>query len=248
MNELIKIHISEDRQLVDARELHEFLNVSSRFNDWITGRINKYGFIEGQDFTAFTENIVNGGRKIEYAITLDMAKELSMVENNEKGRIARKYFIQKEKEAKFNVAQISKKDLAKMLYDSEVEKERLQILSKNQQSEIARLEPKAQYLNQILDDESLIDIGQAAKILGLPYGRNTLFKKLREKGIFFKQRNEPLQEYVDRGYFVLKEKRIELDEGKSFIVIKVLVTQKGLEFIAKTVDYKAEQGKLMLIQ
>lgn len=94
------------------------------------------------------------------------------------------------------------------------------------------LAPKAELMDMVLDADEQIDIGQAAKILELPFGRNTLFQKLREKGIFFKNRNEPKQEYVERKYFSLKEKYIERNNHDGFVVIKVLVTQKGLEFLA----------------
>lgn len=86
---------------VDARALHEFLEVGTRFNGWITGRIKQYGFVENEDFVTFAENPVKLGRPSkEYAVSLDMAKELSMVENNNKGREARRYFIQCEKDLK----------------------------------------------------------------------------------------------------------------------------------------------------
>ena len=100
MNELIKITEKEGQQLVDARELHEFLEVNSRFNDWINNRIKKYEFQENIDFTTLTKKLVNGGTQKDYIITVDMAKQLSMVENNEKGNQARKYFIQCEKKLK----------------------------------------------------------------------------------------------------------------------------------------------------
>jgi anti-repressor protein len=99
---------------------------------------------------------------------------------------------------------------------------------------IKELAPKAQLMDKVLDSDRLIDIGQAAKILGLPYGRNTLFQLLRDNGIFFKNKNEPKQDYIDRGYFQLKEKFIERENHDGFVVIKVLVTQRGLEFLAKT--------------
>ncbi len=96
------IHISEEngKRAVNARELHAFLGSKTRFNDWIKDRIKKYEFIEDQDFESFTENSVkpNGGRPTtEYAISVDMAKELSMVENNDRGKQARRYFIECEK-------------------------------------------------------------------------------------------------------------------------------------------------------
>lgn len=99
------------------------------------------------------------------------------------------------------------------------------------EKEIQRLKPKAELMDKVLDSGEKIDIGQTAKILNLPYGRNTLFKKLREIGIFFKNRNEPKQEYVDRKYFELKEQWIERNNHEGFAIVKVLVTQKGLEFI-----------------
>ena len=94
-----KISTSETL-LCDARKLHEFLQVSSRFNDWIKKRIEEYSFQENQDFMIFTENVVKIGRgrpSTEYHLTLDMAKELAMVERNEQGRAARRYFIECEK-------------------------------------------------------------------------------------------------------------------------------------------------------
>lgn len=87
-------------QTVNARELHAFLEVATRFNDWITARIHDFGFVENQDFVTFTENPVKGRPSKEYALSLDMAKELSMVERNEKGKQARQYFIECERRAK----------------------------------------------------------------------------------------------------------------------------------------------------
>ena len=101
-------------QTVNARELHAFLEVKTKFAIWITNRIKEYGFVEnvdfitfsknlekggeGMDITAFTENSVKVGRPAtEYHLTLDMGKELAMVERNEKGRQARHYFIECEK-------------------------------------------------------------------------------------------------------------------------------------------------------
>jgi anti-repressor protein len=99
MNELIKIEHKNGIETVNARELHRFLEVKQRFNDWIKFRIEKYGFEEDVDYISLTEKIVSGNNANarSYHISLDMAKELSMVENNEKGRQARQYFIECEK-------------------------------------------------------------------------------------------------------------------------------------------------------
>ena len=110
------------------------------------------------------------------------------------------------------------------------------------------LEPKAELMDKILDTDQKIDIGQAAKILQLSFGRNTMFRRLREKGIFFKNRNEPKQEYIDRGYFELKEKYIDRNNHDGFTVIKVLVTQKGLDFLAKMFEVVKSKKQLALIK
>lgn len=90
--------------LCDARKLHEFLQIKSKFATWISRRIEEYGFIENQDFLVSqiwdTKNSGRGGNRkavSEYHLTLDMAKELAMVERNEQGRAARRYFIECEK-------------------------------------------------------------------------------------------------------------------------------------------------------
>ena len=111
MNELIKIEKSSvGGDLIDtvnARELHGFLDVQTRYNDWIKNRIEQYGFGEGTDFLTLTENLVSGGTQKTHHVTVDMAKELAMVERNDKGREARKYFIECERRAKANVIDLT---------------------------------------------------------------------------------------------------------------------------------------------
>ena len=85
-------------QLCNARSLHTFLEVKNRFNDWISDRIADYGFQQNEDYIIVTER-TNGRPRKEYHITLDMGKELGMVERNERGRQIRKYFIECERRA-----------------------------------------------------------------------------------------------------------------------------------------------------
>lgn len=99
------------------------------------------------------------------------------------------------------------------------------------QKKIGHDAKKIEFVDRILETDDRVDVGQCAKILELPFGRNTLFKELRKKGIFFKNKNEPKQQYVDRGYFQLKEKLIETTGDKNFMVVKVLVTQRGIGFL-----------------
>ena len=104
MQELIPLQLQTINgntvETVSARELHAFLEVGRDFTNWVKGRISEYDFVENQDFVVFAqtgENSTGGRPSTEYYITLDMAKELSMVERNSKGKQARKYFIECEK-------------------------------------------------------------------------------------------------------------------------------------------------------
>ena len=100
-NELLPIYENESKEkLVNARELHEKLESKQEFANWIKNRIRKYGFVENTDFLKHDNFIKVGNLKrpqIDYYLTIDMAKELSMVENNEIGRKIRRYFLEVEK-------------------------------------------------------------------------------------------------------------------------------------------------------
>lgn len=134
------------------------------------------------------------------------------------------------------------------LVASEKEKERMRIESEQQKdAKIEKLQPKADFADKAFAMEGKCDIGQAAKILGLPFGRNTLFKKLREAGVFFANRNEPKQKYIDAGYFEMKEKPIPRDNHPGFVVMVVPCTQKGLAYINYLFGGKRSDGKLMKI-
>ncbi len=85
-------------QLCNARELHHFLEVGKDYSNWIKDRISDYGFVQDEDYIIVTQR-TNGRPRKEYHITLDMGKELAMVERNEKGRQVRKYFIECERRA-----------------------------------------------------------------------------------------------------------------------------------------------------
>lgn len=106
MNNLIKIEVNENQeQLVSGRELHEFLEIKTRYNDWF-GRMCEYGFVENTDFGLVTQKCETNNPKNpvteiqDHAIKLDMAKEIAMIQRSEKGKQARQYFIKVEKEFK----------------------------------------------------------------------------------------------------------------------------------------------------
>ena len=197
-NELIKITTNEEGiQLVSARELHEGLEVKSRFNDWIKNRINKYGFEENEDYTTLTKNLVNGGKETDYIITLDMAKELCMVENNELGRQYRKYFIECEKKLK-------QLDVPSYMIDDKIARAERWIIEEKQRQalceKVKKLQLKADYTDNVLASDGLLSISQIAKEFGMT-GRklNELLNKL---GVQYKQGKIWVlyAKYADKGY------------------------------------------------
>lgn len=127
----------------------------------------------------------------------------------------------------------------------QIEEQQQQIAQKD--AKIAKIQPKADFADAAFEMEGKVDIGMSAKILNLGFGRNTLFDKLRKAGVFFANRNEPKQRFIDAGYFEMKEKFIERDNHPGFVVTKVLVTQKGLAYINHLFGGNPSDGKLIKI-
>lgn len=137
--------------------------------------------------------------------------------------------------------------LATQLKSEREEKARIEAESKRKDEVIAKQEPLASFAKTAFATDDKVDIGMSAKILKLGFGRNTLFDKLRKAGIFFANRNEPKQRFIDAGYFEMKEKFIERNNHPGFVVTKVLVTQKGLAYINHLFGGKPSDGKLARI-
>lgn len=104
-------------------------------------------------------------------------------------------------------------------------KERLEL-------QVAEQQPKVDFADAVMGSEDLISIGEAAKVLGLPFGRTTLFRKLREKKILMAN-NVPYQEYVDRGYFRVIESKWNHPESGEHITLTTRVFQVGLDYLRK---------------
>ena len=104
---------------VDARKLHEFLQVKSKFADWVQNRIKQYDFKENIDYIKVSKNLEGLGYQIDYIISIGMAKEISMVERNIKGKEARLYFIEKEKQANRQPQQLSRLEILQIAIENE---------------------------------------------------------------------------------------------------------------------------------
>jgi len=157
-------------QTVNARDLHAFLEVGKDFSNWIKARIDKYGFLENQDFVVFAKTSENpqGGRpSIDYHLTLDMAKELSMVEKNAKGKQARQYFIECERQAKavtLDPRNLTRMQLMQIAMDAE--RERLVLVH-----QVAEQAPKVEVYDRISEAADTYLIRPAAKTLGVGPGK-----------------------------------------------------------------------------
>jgi phage anti-repressor protein/phage antirepressor YoqD-like protein len=223
---------SDGIQSVDARQLHQFLESNTRFNDWITKRIREFEFLEGHDFS-LTQKKVSGNNAVtkDYTLSLSMAKELSMVERSEKGKKARLYFIACE--------EVLKQVATKPLTPIEVARNYLASLERVEvlEAKIAIDAPKVNFHDTVMASESVCQMAVACQTAQLPFGRNTLYQKLREKGVLIEggnRHNLPTQQYVDRGLFVVKEQSFEHPKtGEPFVSFTTYCTQKGLDWIIK---------------
>ena len=209
---------------VNARELHRELEVKTVFSNWIRRAIDKYDFIENEDYIVIITDAKSGKR--DYIVTLDIAKELAMLENNDKGKKVRKYFIKCEKE--FN-RPLSFEELAKQTIL--LAQERIEEL----QHKIEVDKPKVEFFNAVTNSTDAIDMGSVAKLLNKEIGRNKLFELLRVKEILQRD-NTPYQKYVDRGYFRLVESKYQKPDGSTHISLKTVVYQKGINYINKVLE------------
>lgn len=211
MSELIPVRQGniggEAVQTVNARELHKFLEAKKDFSNWMKDRIQQYGLENGKDYclglTGKGEAQPSGfaANKIEYHLAIDVAKELSMVERNEKGREARKYFIECEKKLKEGLQPQYKlpktfSEALHMLADS-VE------LVETQKKALELAAPKVAFADAVNDSSNSMDLGVFAKILGT--GRTRFFEWLREQGYLMATGTKPYQKFLDNGYFVVIE-------------------------------------------
>ncbi len=229
MNELIKVTVKNDQQLVSARDLHKGLELSNRFSKWVSQNFKE--FEEGEDFTSVPGGTVvqsgNGTvRKYDdYALTLDMAKQLCMMSHTDLGRKYRKYFI--ELERKWNDPQ----EVVKRGY-AILQNENTQLKLENEQ-----MKPKALFADAVSVSNTTILIGELAKILkqnGVNIGATRLFAWLRENGYLISRKgtdwNMPTQKSMELGLFEIKETTITHSDGHTTISKTTKVTGKGQQY------------------
>lgn len=242
MNEIIKV---EDRrighdtiQAANARELHAHMEVGTAFKDWIARRVEDYGFEEGKDFCSFLSESSGGRPTKEYAISLDMAKELAMVERNEKGKQARQYFIECERRAKAQSPDLATEE-GKLMLIQEMAAKQLALVHENrrQQAELAIAAPKVTYADAMLNADGTVLVRDAAKTIGVPVRK--LERALRAKGVILSD-NSPAARYVNQGYFKEYFHSYETNTRGRQVSRGARVTGLGLEFLRRFAERHAD--------
>lgn len=233
MDELIPIdYANPERPTVSGRELHDFLNIETPYAKWF-GRMTEYGFTEGEDYVeVLDKNVQNptGGRpSTDHQLTIPMAKELCMLQRNERGRQARKYFIAIEEQWNSSEAVMCR---AVLIADKKVKK--LQSEKRELTTQIEELTPKGVFADAVCSSENSILIGELAKILtqnGVPFGTKRLFRWMRENGYLIRrwgaEYNNPTQRSMERGLFELKQTAVVHSDGHTVVSITPKVTGKG---------------------
>ena len=215
MNELISIQNEAGKQTVNARDLWKYLESKRDFSNWITQRIDNFEFVENEDYTLvnkFVEQVSGGKHLKEYHISIDMAKELSMVENNDKGRQARRYFIEAEKKLKQFALPTTFSDAL--------------LLAGKLQKEIEEAQSKLEAHDRFLDAKGSYTMNEVAKQLDT--GQNKLFERLRNGKILMDKKghanhNTPYQTYIKRGYFTVRTTTInDVDRVQTLVTPKLV--------------------------
>ena len=233
MNELIKITEYNGNQAVSARDLHKFLEITERFSSWFE-RMLQYGFVENIDYQGceFFNTIANQ-TLVDYALTLDCAKEISMIQRSKKGKEAREYFIECEKQlrsGKFALPTTYKEALQSLLIEVEA-KERLQAQNELQAKELEKQAPKVAYYDEVLTSQSTYNANQIAKELGM--SAVTLNKKLHELKVQYKQGGQWLlyHPHQNKGYTKTVTYTYTDSKGETCTNSSTVWTEKGRAFI-----------------
>lgn len=228
MNELIKVNYENPEQpTVSGRELHEFLGVGTKYQDWFP-RMCEYGFEEGKDFNPLKiENVPSQKRErtysaLDHALSIPMAKELCMLQRNERGKQARQYFIALE--TAWNTPE---QVMARALKLADRQLHALRVENSVLTVENQIMAPKADYFDELVDRNLLTNFRETAKQLGVPPKKFVQFL-LDRKYIYRDQRGKlmPYAQHAVAGLFEVKE---QVNEKTQWAGTQTLVTPKGRE-------------------
>lgn len=250
MNELIKINYENaERPTVLGRDLHEVLGIKTEYKKWFE-RMTEYGFIENEDYVKVTQKCLTsytGQNMTNHQLTIEMAKELCMIQRSDKGKRCRQYFIELEKAwntpemVMGRALKIAQNQLDSLKYiNAQLE---TSVAVKDQQ--ISELKPKASYYDVVLNCPDLLSTTKIAK----DYGKSAVWLNsyLHDKKIQYKQGGVWLlyQNYAQCGYTSTKTHNYNGDDGIQHAKVHTYWTQKGRLFIYETLK---SDGILPLVE
>ncbi|MFR2654628.1 MAG: phage antirepressor KilAC domain-containing protein [Anaerostipes hadrus] len=231
MDNLIPVNYETDQPCVSARDLYEQLNIKTAFKDWFP-RMCEYGFEEGKDFCSKMSESTGGRPSKDADISIDMAKQICMIQRSPEGKQIRQYFLDLEK-AWNTPEQIFARALK--MADRTIDKlktEKAALIEDNE-----RMKPKEIFADAVTASKDSILIGDLAKILkqkGIDIGQNRLFQKLRNNGYLIQRRgpswNMPTQKSMEMGLFEVEERTITNPDGTTKIRKTTKVTGKGQQY------------------
>lgn len=235
MNEIIKIEVTENQEpAIKGRELHEFLEVATPYDKWFP-RMVEYGFIEGLDFSTFLSESTGGRPAVNHLLKIDMAKELAMIQRTEKGKQARQYFIQVEKD--YNRPE---KIMARALVIAERELSTLQIENKIKAEKIETLTLENKELSKKIEEYTkqnrLTSMEDFAEELGT--SDTILYSFLNVIGVIYFVAGDwnfhtP---YRGRGLAELRTTDYRDKTGKLRCGLRIYWTEEGKDFVRKLIN------------
>jgi len=235
MKELIKVNTDGDRPTVTGRALHEFLEVETDYPHWFS-RMCGYGFSEGIDFQTFLTESTGGRPAQDAQLTIDMAKELCMIQRTERGKQARQYFLEVERKWNSPQAIVARalQITSKQLEEAKGQVSDLQVENKKLLDQAEADRPKVLFAYSVQASKTSVLVRELAKILhqnGIDIGEKRLFTWLRENGYLIKQKgsdyNMPTQRSMELKIFEIKESTVNTPDGKTLITRTPKVTGKG---------------------
>lgn len=240
-NQIINIQYSDSKNpLVSARDLYGFLEVQTKFTDWCR-RMFDYGFEEEVDYSLLKigkQDFHGGINKIDYALTLDCAKEISMIQRTDKGKKARKYFIECEKKLLSKSIALPKNyaEALRELADESERKEQALLELNAAKSVIEENKPKVVFADSVIGSTNSILVRDFAKLISdenFKIGQNRLYEWFRNNRYLMKS-NKPYQNYVDMGLFEVIERSIG-SGTETFTSTTTKITGKGQIYFAKKI-------------
>lgn len=222
MNGLLKIEVNDNQeQIVSGRELHMFMGIETRYDTWFN-RMLQYGFEEGKDFCSKMSESTGGRPSTDHLMKIDMAKELCMLARNEKGKQARQYFLEVERE--WNSPE---KVMARALNIANNTINNLKLENSMQKQMIAEFKPVKEYVDTILSSTDTVTVTQIAADYGL--SAKALNKILFEEGLIHNVNKQWIlyKKHMNRGYTKSETIDVKRADGSVKVVMNTKWTQKG---------------------